>query len=182
MTEHRPTRTAATATRRRALATAGTGIVASAGVLFRHGGPIEAQAPAPEPMARIGHLFILAGNEGSLLPAADGLFDLTLQDVRQQVIYFTDPPDQRSDFVEVDAMIAQIRLDVAHCNAGLTVATPEHGNEALALELRSADYDPATASATFAVHLLNGFHPTSWMNGFHAATLVIDDMIDLSAL
>ena len=180
MTEHRPRQRAATATRRRVLATAGTAIVASAGAFFRLSGPAQGQTPAPK--ARIGHLFILAGDAGSLLPAADGLFELILQDVGERVLYFTDPPDQRSDFVAIDAMIAQIRLDVAHCNAGLTVATAEHGNESLALELRSAVYDPATATTTFAVHLLNGFHPTNWMRGFRAPTLVIDDMLDMSAL
>ena len=182
MTEHRPTPWGVTATRRRALAAAGTGIVVTAGALVRPGGPALAQTPVSKVTARVGHLFIVTGNAGSLLPADDGLFELTIQDVGDRVMYFTDPPDQRSDFIAIDAMIDQIRLDEADCNAGLTVATTEHGNESLALEVRSGSYDPATDTATFEVRLLNGFHPTNWMDGFRALTLVIDDTLDMSAL
>lgn len=140
-----------------------------------------AQATPSTVQDAVGALFIIVAAAGYLRPTDGGIFALTLKGLGPQVIYFTDAPDQRSASMEIEAAFSEIALDAEHANAALTATVNGVESVSLALELRSASYDPGSQTATMEAHLLNGFDPSTWHDGFRAPTLVIDDILSVAS-
>ena len=136
----------------------------------------EVAAEAAEPEADSKEwLYVLLAGEGSLEPSGDG-FELSLSDVHDQAVAFTDRPDRISAHMELDALLGLWDEGGTFAddppNAELEMATEDGSKELVTLELLSVT---AGDVVTFEASVVSGAEVSEGKT-FPAATLFIDDV------
>ena len=144
-------------TRRAALGSAGAGLAALAvgGVAAQETSPVASPADAAE----VALLFVQTGGATTLTPGTDDIHTLTITGVTAQTIYFSDRPNRIGGAMPTARLIDQWAANFADSPPNATlIGHPEaagEAEEAVVVELLDPIYDPATATLTYQVRILD---------------------------
>ena len=185
-------------TRRQALA--GTGAGLAAGALTAAGFSVAAaQEATPETSAAASGgsptmLFVQSFQSGDIAPkeGAEDRFTVTLDHGLGQTIYFSDRPDRIVGALPTDRFLANLGFPADNPPNAAIVTKSESGETTISVvELFDPVYDPATATATYDLAVLENWqdstalgitetpvHPGELGATFGAAHLFIDGLVD----
>jgi hypothetical protein len=112
--------------------------------------PADAQTDEEAPPSV---LVVQEAGGGSLVPVdgGDGEFELTLEDVGERAVWFTDQPVRKSGHLRHEAALDAIGFDAADDapNSVLSIADGDEDGDAIALALGDADYDADEGTITY---------------------------------
>ena len=147
-------------TRRKALAAAMTGVgvavVGAASVRAQGATPVATPVTTDNEAA---FLFVQAAfSAGSFEPNDDGTYQLTLGSAPEQTIYFSDRPARIVGAMPTERFLAVLGFEPSDPpNAALVIEVDAENTDVIVLELLDPVYDPAVATLTYTVTVLEGF-------------------------
>ena len=152
---------ARSSTRRAALGSAGAalGALAVGRVAAQDATPVAVPEASPVAADEVALLFVQTGGATTLTPGTSGIHTLTITGVTAQTLYFSDRPNRIAGAMPTARLTDQWAANFADSPPNATlIGHPEAGGEteeAVVVELLEPIYDPATATLTYQVRILD---------------------------
>ena len=101
-------------------------------------------------------LFVQEAQSGSLVPAVNGTWTLTLDGIVPYTLYFSDRPDRIAGFVTTDMFISNFTWSVPP-NAAITIPGGAAGQDTMMVTLSNPQYDLQAKRLVYTAALLDDY-------------------------